>query len=74
MAKYYNVRVKKTSFRRGDLILRRVFLSSKEPGISTMGPNQESPYRIFDKLRLETFRIETLDGKAQPHPWNVKHM
>lgn len=39
MARYYNVKVKKRSFRMGDLVLRIVFLSSKEPSVETLGPN-----------------------------------
>lgn len=74
MTKYYNKKVKKRSFRRGDLVLRRVFLNSKEPGVGTLGPNWEGPYRITEEIRAGTFRIETLDGKLQPHPWNVEHL
>lgn len=68
MVKYYNARVRKKLFRRSDLVLRRVFLSSKELGVGKLGPNWEGSYLISYELRLETFKIKNLDGKVQSHP------
>ncbi|XP_022891957.1 uncharacterized protein LOC111406817 [Olea europaea var. sylvestris] len=39
MTRYFNSKVKKRSFRINDLVLRRVFLSSKEPGSGSLDPN-----------------------------------
>lgn len=37
MTKYDNARVRKKSFKKGDLVLRKVFLSSREPSMGTLG-------------------------------------
>lgn len=55
-------------------MLRRVLLSSKKLGISTLGPNWEGHYCVTEELRPATFKIETLDEKLQPHPRNVEHL
>lgn len=71
IARCYNIRVKKKSFQRDDLVLKRVFLFSNEPVICTLGPNWEGSYHISDELRSGTFRIENLEGNVQPHSWNI---
>lgn len=43
MTRYFNEKIKKRSFHRGELVLRKVFLSSKEPNIRTLGPSWEDP-------------------------------
>lgn len=58
----------------GQPYIEKVFISSKEPGISPLGPNWDGPYHVSDNLRPETFKFETLYGKVQPHPWNVEHL
>ncbi|XP_022871367.1 uncharacterized protein LOC111390542 [Olea europaea var. sylvestris] len=50
MMKYFNLKVKKRSFRINDLVLKRVFLSSKEPGTNSLGPNWEGPYKIREEI------------------------
>lgn len=74
MMRYYNAKVKKRVFRIGDLALRRVFPSAKDPGTGTLGPNWEGPYRITAEIRPGTYEIENLNGKVMPHPWNIKHL
>lgn len=74
MIPYYNRKIKRKSFRRGDLVLRRVSLSSKEPRVGKLGPNWEDPYHIAGEVRPGTFTIENLDEKMRPHSWNVEHI
>jgi hypothetical protein len=74
MSRYYNSKMKKRSFRMNDLVLRRVFLSTKEPGVGTLGPNWEGPYQIEREIRPGTYWIKDMDGRIQPHPWNVEHL
>ena len=40
-ARYYNSKVKLRHFAKGDLVLRKVFLNTKEKGIGVLGPNWE---------------------------------
>jgi ribonuclease HI len=74
MTRYYNSKVKKKAFRLDDLVLRRVFPPSKEHGSGTLGPNWEGPYRVCEEIRPGTYKIKNMDGRVQPHPWNVEHL
>lgn len=74
MTRYFNSKVKKRSFRINDMVLRRVFLSSKEPGSGSLGPNWEGPYKIREEVRPGTYWIEDMNGKVQPRPWNIEHL
>lgn len=57
MTRQYNSKVKKKAIHVNDLVLQRVFLSTKKPGIGTLRPNWEDPYRVREKVRLETYCI-----------------
>ena len=39
VARYYNSKVKLERFAKGDLVLRKVFLNTKEKGVGILGPN-----------------------------------
>lgn len=39
MTRYYNAKVNKRSFCIGDLVLRKVFFSSKDQGVGILGTN-----------------------------------
>ncbi|KAL5575127.1 hypothetical protein UlMin_016826 [Ulmus minor] len=39
IARYYNSKVKLRRFVKGDLVLRKVFLNTKEKGVDVLGPN-----------------------------------
>ena len=45
-AKYYNSKVQTRSFLLGDLVLKKVFQNTQEPGIGKFGPNWEGPYKV----------------------------
>ncbi|GFY95589.1 hypothetical protein Acr_10g0009740 [Actinidia rufa] len=47
VAKYYNQRVKHRSFLPGDLVLRKVTLSTKEPNAGKLGLTWEGPYKVI---------------------------
>ena len=51
VANYYNSRVRPRSFLSGDLVLRRVFQNTQEPGVRAFGPNWESPYKVIKVVR-----------------------
>ena len=74
MAKHYNSRVRHRDFQVGDLILRKVMGTSKDPTQGKLGPNWEGPYRITSWQRKDTYHFETLDGQKLPHPWNTEHL
>ncbi|XP_060972619.1 uncharacterized protein LOC133038471 [Cannabis sativa] len=49
--KYYDSRVRGREFIIGDLVLRRVFLATRDPTAGVLGPNWEGPYQIETVLR-----------------------
>ena len=46
MSKHYNSNVKRRDFQVGDLVLRRVMGSTKDPSQGKLGLNWKGPYRI----------------------------
>ncbi|GFZ00937.1 hypothetical protein Acr_14g0005720 [Actinidia rufa] len=74
VAKYYNQRVRHRSFLPGDLVLRKVTLSTKEPNAGKLGPTWEGPYKVIKVSRPGTYWLEDLEGKALSHPWNAEHL
>ncbi|KAL5545130.1 hypothetical protein UlMin_008914 [Ulmus minor] len=74
IARYYNSKVKLRCFVKGDLVLRKVFLNTKEKGVGVLGPNWEGPYRVRAIIRPGTYELETLEGRVLDNPWNAEHL
>ena len=74
MAKHYNSRVRHRDFKIGDLILRKVMGTARDPTQGKLGPNWEGPYRIISWQRKGTYYLETIDGQKLPHPWNTERL
>ena len=62
MAKYYNAKVKPRHFSIGDLVLRKVTMTTKVPTQEKLRPNWEGLYRIVDCNKKGTYYLETLVG------------
>ncbi|KAL5571888.1 hypothetical protein UlMin_021485 [Ulmus minor] len=74
IARYYNSKVKLRRFVKGDLVLRKVFLNTKDKGVGVLGPNWEGPYRVRAIIRPGTYELETLEGRVLGNPWNAEHL
>ncbi|KAL5547756.1 hypothetical protein UlMin_002987 [Ulmus minor] len=74
IARYYNSKGKLRRFVKGDLVLRKVFLNTKEKGVGVLGPNWEGPYRVRAIIRPGTYELETLEGRVLGNPWNAEHL
>lgn len=74
MTHYYNAKVRNQTLRLGDLVLRKVFPTSKPTGSGVLGPNLKGPYHIVKKSRLGTYLIEDMVRKLVPHQWNTEHL
>ena len=46
MTKHYNSNVRRKDFQVGDLVLRKVMGTTRDPSQEKLGPNWEGPYRI----------------------------
>ena len=74
MEKHYNSNVRHRDFQVGDLVLRKVMGTTKDPSQGKLGPNCEGPYKIASWKRKGIYHLETLDGRRLHHPWNTEHL
>ena len=58
----------------GNLVLRKVVGTTKNPAWGKLGPNWESPYRIMSVTVIGAYYLEDLDENVIPHPWNVNNL
>ena len=61
MAKHYNSNVKYRDFQVGDLVLRKVMGTTRNPSQGKLGPNWQGPYKISLWQRKGTYHLEMLD-------------
>ena len=52
----------------GDLVLRKVLDTIKNPTWGKLGPNWEKPYRITSVAGIRAYFLEDLDENIIPHP------
>ncbi|GJS73709.1 hypothetical protein Tco_0706550 [Tanacetum coccineum] len=69
MEKYYNARVRSTSFRIGDLVYRNNEASRAEDG-GKLGPKWEGPYEVTEVLGKGAYKLRDCNGNALPRTWN----
>ena len=67
-----NVKLRLITF--GDLVLRRVVGTAKNPAWGKLGPNWERPYRITLEAGIRVYFLEDLDEHVVPRPWNVNNL
>ena len=70
----YDINVKLRSLVVGDLVLRKVLGTTKNPAWGKLGPNWEGLYRITSVAGIGAYYLEDLDEKAVLHPWNVNNL
>ena len=70
----YDVNVKLRSLLLGDLVLRKVLGTAKNPTWGKLGPNWEGPYRITSMAGIGAYFLEDLDEHVIPRPWNVNNL
>ena len=70
----YDTNVKLRPLALGDLVLRKVLGTTKNPAWGKLGPNWEGPYRIMSVARIGAYHLEDLDEKSVHHPWNVNNL
>ena len=67
----HNKNIKPREFRIGDLILRKVMANTRKLNEGKLGPNWEGPYKVLSQAGLGAFRLEDMDWKLVPRPWNI---
>ncbi|GJZ20910.1 reverse transcriptase domain-containing protein [Tanacetum coccineum] len=73
MEKYYNSKVKNTSFKPGDLVYRNNDASRTED-TGKLGPKWEGPYEVTKALGKGAYKLRDRDGKQLPRTWNVSNL
>ena len=55
----------------GDLVLRKVVTNTRKASEGKLGPNWEGPYKVVSLAGVGTYRLEDMNEKAVPRPWNI---
>ena len=71
MKRGYDKNIRPRSFQVGDLVLRKVLANTKNPNDGKLGPNWEGPYKVVSLAGVRAYRLENMDGKPIPRPWNI---
>ena len=70
----YDAKVKLRPLEPGDLVLRKVLGTVKNPAWGKLWPNWEGPYRITSSIGIGAYFLEDLDEHIIPRPWNVNNL
>ena len=73
-ARYYNQKVKPRSYMQGDLVLKKLLPTRKNPAHGKLGPNWEGPYIISRVVRPGNYELQTEEGKILQNAWNAEHL
>ena len=64
----YDAKVKLRPLEPGDLVLRKVLGTTKNPAWGKLRPNWERPYRITSSAGIKVYFLEDLDEHEIPRP------
>ena len=70
----YDANVKLRPLVPGDLVLRKVLGTVKNPAWGKLGPNWEEPYCITSMVGIGAYFLEELDEHVILRPWNVNNL
>ena len=70
----YDAKVKLRPLMPGDLVLRKVLGTAKNPAWGKLGANWEGPYRITSMAGIRAYFLVDLDERIIPRPWNVNNL
>ena len=70
----YDTNVKLRPLAPGDLVLRKVLGTTRNPAWGKLGPNWEGPYYITLMAGIGAYYLKDLDEKIVLHPWNVNNL
>ena len=70
----YDTGVRARPLALGDLVLRKVVGTAKNPSWGKLGPNWDGPYHITSVAGIGAYFLEDLDENVIPYPWNVNNL
>jgi ribonuclease HI len=74
LKKRYGRNINARSLAIGDMVLRRVLGSRRDPSQGKLGANWEGPYQIVSEAGLGAFNLKGMDGKPLRRPWNISNL
>ena len=73
--RYYDSNVRDGAFSVVDLVLRKVFDGTKEPGAGKLGEKWEGPYKVTKEIRTVVYELEKRKtGLPEMRPWNAYNL
>ena len=73
-ARYYGQKVKPRNYKPGDLVLKKLLPTRKNPAHGKLGPNWEGPYIVSRVARPDNYELQMEEGKILPHAWNAEYL
>ena len=73
-AAHYNRKARPKSFKRGTLVLRKVFENTAETGAGKFQANWEGPYIVAKTSESGAYHLQKLDGTPLLRPWNISNL
>ncbi|GJY19296.1 hypothetical protein Tco_0390787 [Tanacetum coccineum] len=73
MEKYYNSKVRSTSFKPGDLVYRNNEASHAED-TNKLGPKWEGPYEVTEAHGKGAYKLKDRDRNQFPRTWNISSL
>ena len=70
----YNANMKLRPLALGDLVLRKVLGTAKNPAWGKLGPNWKGSYHITSVAGIGAYHLEDLDEDVVPCSWNVNNL
>ena len=70
----YDAKVKSRPLMPGDLVLRKVLGTARNPAWGKLGPNWEGSYCITSVAGIGAYFLEDLDEHVVPRSWNVNNL
>ena len=74
LARGYNQKVKERRFTIGELVLKKTLPGDRDPNTGKLAPNWQGPFRITSTAGRSAYRLEDMEGKSLPRPWNTMHL
>ena len=74
VAAYYNRKVRPRAFKKGSLVLRKIFENTAEKGVGKLQANWEGPYVVSKANENGSYHLQTLNGTPLLRPWNVANL
>ncbi|KAL0394444.1 UNVERIFIED_CONTAM: Gag-Pol polyprotein [Sesamum latifolium] len=71
MMRSYNRKIRPRHFQVGDLVLKKVEVSKH---VRKLDPGWEGPFKVTKVKKPGTYKLQDLDGKYLPRPWNIHNL